>query len=36
MYMLLAVFNDNYAAMLGNIDGTGSGDTVAQRQEQTY
>lgn len=26
MYMLLAVFNDNYAAMLGNIDGTGSGD----------
>lgn len=24
--MLLAVFNDNYAAMLGNIDGTGSGD----------
>lgn len=25
-YMLLAVFDDNYATMLGNIDGTGSGD----------
>lgn len=25
-YMLLAVFDDNYAAMLGNVDGTGSGD----------
>lgn len=25
-YMLLAVFDDNYVAMLGNVDGTGSGD----------
>lgn len=27
-YMLLAVFDDNYATMLGNIDGTGSGDRI--------
>lgn len=25
-YMLLAVFNDHYAALLGNVDGTGIGD----------
>lgn len=25
-YMLLALFNDNYASLLGNVDGTGIGD----------
>ena len=29
-YMLLAVFDDNYAAMLGNVDGTGSGDRIIE------